>query len=131
MKTIMRAGVGVAAIGALLIAGAAPAMANVERRGMCSAASTWEADADREFDYFELDFEINTPNADENWRLVIRQNGKTIYTDTRPATRDFDDRLADVDWSLTTRDESGSRDRFEFTARNQATNESCKATIRI
>lgn len=131
MRAITCASVGVTAIGALLIAGAAPAMADVERRGMCSATSTWEADADREFDFFELDFEVNTPTADENWRLVVRQNGKTIYTDTRPTTRDFDDRLADVDWSLTARDKSGSRDRFEFTARNQATSETCKATIRI
>ena len=131
MKGTTRTALGVAAIGALLVSGAAPAMANVERRGMCSAASTWEADADREFEFFELDFEVNTPNADENWRLVIRQNGKTIYTETRPATRDFDDRLADVDWSTTARDKSGVRDRFEFTAKNQVTNETCKATVRI
>lgn len=131
MRTITRASIGVAAIGALLIAGAAPAMANVERRGMCSATSTWEADADREFDFFELDFEVNTPTADENWRLVVRQNGKTIYTDTRPAIRDFDDQLADVDWSLTARDKAGTRDQFAFTAKNQVTNETCRATIRI
>lgn len=131
MRRMTRATVGVAAAGALMIAGAAPAMADVERRGMCTATSTWEADADREFEYFELDFEVNTATADENWRLVVRQNGKTIYTDTRPATRDFDDRLADVDWSLTARDTSASRERFEFTARNQVTNETCKATLRI
>lgn len=131
MRRMTRATVGVAAAGALMIAGAAPAMADVERRGMCTATSTWEADADREFEYFELDFEVNTATADENWRLVVRQNGKTIYTDTRPATRDFDDRLADVDWSLTARDTSASRERFDFTARNQVTNETCKATLRI
>lgn len=131
MNTITRVSVGTVAAGALLVAGAAPALADVERRGTCSATSTWEADAEREGRYFELDFEVNTQTPGEDWRLVVAQNGKRIYSDTRPATRDFDDRLADVDWSLAARNKSGVRDRFAMTATNQITGERCQVTLRI
>lgn len=131
MKTITRISAGTVAAGALLVAGAVPALADVERRGTCSATSTWEADADREGRYFELDFEVNTQTPGEDWRLVVTHNGKRIYSDTRPATRDFDDRMADVDWSLVARNKAGVRDRFAMTATNQATGERCQVTLRV
>lgn len=131
MNRFTRISVGVSVAGALMIAGAVPALANVERRGACTASSTWEADAERELGFIELDFEVNSPVPDEDWNLVVRHNGKRIYSDTRPAARDFDDRLADADWSLTARNKSGVKDRFEMIATNQTTNERCQATIRV
>lgn len=131
MNTFMRVSIGTAAAGALLAAGAAPALADVERRGTCSASSTWEADAEREGGFYEIDFEVNTATPDEDWRLVVAQNGKRIYSDSRPATRDFDDRMADVDWSLVARNKAGVRDRFVMTATNQVTSERCQVTLRV
>lgn len=131
MNRFTRISIGATAAGALMVAGAVPALANVESRGACTVSSTWEADAERELGFIELDFEVNSTVPGEDWKLVVRQNGKQIYSDTRPATRDFDDRLADVDWSLTARDKSGVKDRFEMTATNQVTNERCQTTIRV
>ena len=131
MKKIIRISAAAGTIGALVIAGAAPALANVERRGMCSATSTWEADAEREGNFIEVDFEVDTATPDEEWTLVVRQNSKRIFSDTRPASRDFEDRLADVDWSVTARDTARAQDRFQLTATNQVTKERCESTIRI
>lgn len=73
---------------------------------------------------------MNTQTPDEDWRLVVAHNGKRIYSDTRPATRDYDDRMADVDWSLVARNKSGVRDSFTFTATNQVSGERCQVTLR-
>ncbi len=58
---------------------------------------------------------------------MVVQNGKRIYADTRPATRDFDDRMADVDWSIVARNKAGVRDRFVMTATNRASGERCRS----
>lgn len=131
MKKIIRISAAAGTIGALVVVGAVPALANVERRGMCSASSTWEVDAEREDNFIEVDFEVDTPTPDQDWTLTVRQNGKRIFSDTRPATRDFEDRLADVDWSVTTRDTAGTRDRFQLIATNQVTKERCESTVRV
>ena len=131
MNTFTRVSIGTVAAGAFLAAGVVPATADVERRGMCSATSTWETEAEREGRFIEVDFEVDTATPGENWRLVVVQNGKRIFADTRPATRDFDDRMADVDWSIVARNKAGVRDRFVMTATNRASGERCRTTVRV
>lgn len=123
----------IAAAGALLAAGvigASPALADVETRGTCSAGSQWEADLEREFNVYAMDFEVKTQKADESWRLTVTQNGKRVYANTRSTFQEFDDRYADVDWEVVRPDRKGITDRFTLTATNTVTGEVCKTTLR-
>ena len=123
----------IAAAGALLAAGvigASPALADVETRGTCSAGSQWEADLEREFNVYAMDFEVKTQKADESWRLTVTQNGKRVYSNIRSTVQEFDDRYADVDWEVVRPDRKGITDRFTLTATNTVTGEVCKTTLR-
>ena len=123
----------ISAAGALLAAGvigASPALADVETRGTCSAGSQWEADLEREFNVYAMDFEVKTQKADESWRLTVTQNGKRVYANTRSTFQEFDDRYADVDWEVVRPDRKGITDRFTLTATNTVTGEVCKTTLR-
>lgn len=123
----------ISAAGALLAAGvigASPALADVETRGTCSAGSQWEADLEREFNVYAMDFEVKTQKADESWRLTVTQNGKRVYSNTRSTFQEFNDRYADVDWEAVRPDRKGITDRFALTATNTVTGEVCKTTLR-
>lgn len=123
----------ISAAGALLAAGvigASPALADVETRGTCSAGSQWEADLEREFNVYAMDFEVKTQKADESWRLTVTQNGKRVYSNARSTFQEFDDRYADVDWEVVRPDRKGVTDRFTLTATNTVTGEVCKTTLR-
>lgn len=109
---------------------AGPAFADVETRGTCSASSGWEADIEREFRVYGIDFEVKTQNANERWRLTVKQNGKQVYSNTRVTTLDFNDRYADVDWEVVRPDRAGVSDRFVLTAKNLTTGETCTTTLR-
>lgn len=109
---------------------AGAASADVETRGTCSASSGWEADIEREFRVYGIDFEVKTQNANERWRLTVQQNGKQVYSNTRVTTLDFNDRYADVDWEVVRPDRAGVSDRFVLTAKNLATGETCTTTLR-
>lgn len=120
----------VLAVGTVGIVAAAPASADVETRGNCSTGSQWEADIEREFNVYGIDFEVKTQKADENWRLTVTQNGKRVYTNTRATIMEMDDRYADVDWEVLRPDRKGVSDRFTLTATNAVTGEVCKTTLR-
>lgn len=109
---------------------AGPAAADVETRGTCSAASGWEADIERDFGVYGIDFEVKTSKENERWRLTVQQNGKKVYANTRATTVDFDDRYADVDWEVVRPDRAGVSDRFVLKATNLATGETCTTTLR-
>lgn len=119
---------GTAALG---ITGAAPALADVERRATCSVDSFLEVDADYEYGFIELDVEVETPTAGQDWRLVVRKDGKRVYSNTRTARKDYDDRYADVDWEVVERNKRGTRERFVITATNQETQEQCRLSTRL
>lgn len=118
------------AAGAIAVVGAAPASADVETRGNCTMGSQWEADIEREFNVYGMDFEVKTQKADENWRLTVTQNGKRVYSNTRATFMELDDRYADVDWEVLRPDRKGVADRFTLTATNAVTGEVCKTTLR-
>ncbi len=54
---------------------AAPAHADVERRGTCAGA-TYELNVDRERGGFEVDADIDNARAGSEWRVTIRHDGK-------------------------------------------------------
>lgn len=128
--SISTASVTVLAIGAVGVVVASPASADVETRGNCTMESQWEADIEREFNVYGIDFEVKTQKADENWRLTLTQNGKRVYTNTRATFMELDDRYADVDWEIIRPDRKGVTDRFTVTATNAVTGEVCKTTLR-
>lgn len=109
---------------------AIPAAADVETRGTCSAGSGWEADMERDYGVYGIDFEVKTQVEGERWRLVLQQNGRSVYSDTRTTVQDFNDRYADVDWEIVRPDRAGTTDRFVLTARNMSTGETCRTTLR-
>jgi anti-sigma-K factor RskA len=54
---------------------AAPASADVERRGTCAGA-TYELNVDRERGGFEVDADIDDARAGSEWTVAIRHDGK-------------------------------------------------------
>lgn len=130
MNTKSKVALTMTALTAGTIALAAPAQADVKTRGTCSAGSTWEADIERDFNVYGMDFEVKTQTANEPWRLVVTQNGKRVLTNTRSTFQEIDDRYADVDWEVVRPDRKGVSDRFTLTATNTVTGEVCKTTLR-
>ena len=115
---------------ASLILASTPATAiETEKTGKCSAGSIWQADLELEYKVFDLGFEIDTKNADENWNLTLRHNGKLVVGENRTTVKDFDDSYAEVEWDLIRPDRKGS-DTFTFRAVNQTSGEVCKATLK-
>ena len=115
---------------ASLILASTPATAiETEKTGKCSAGSIWQADLELEYKVFDLGFEIDTKNADENWNFTLRQNGKRVVSENRTTVKDFDDSYAEVEWDLIRPDRKGS-DTFTFRAVNQTSGEVCKATLK-
>ena len=115
---------------ASLILASTPATAiETEKTGKCSAGSIWQADLELEYKVFDLGFEIDTKNADENWNFTLRHNGKRVVSENRTTVKDFDDSYAEVEWELIRPDRKGS-DTFTFRAVNQTSGEVCKATLK-
>jgi hypothetical protein len=54
---------------------AAPAHADVERRGTCAGA-TYELNVDRERGGFEVDADIDNARVGSEWRVTVRHDGK-------------------------------------------------------
>lgn len=109
---------------------ATPAAAvEVERRGTCSAGSLWNASVEREFGVYDLDFEIDTRDADSTWNLKVLHNQKQASTRTAKAVLEWDDNYAEVDWSLLRPNRKGT-DTFTFRATNATTGETCSTTIK-
>ena len=77
MKKTLIAGTALAATAAagttLLVA--APANADVERRGTCAGA-TFELNVDRERGGFEVDADIDNARPGSEWRVAIRHDGR-------------------------------------------------------
>jgi hypothetical protein len=115
---------------ASLILASTPATAiETEKTGKCSAGSIWQVDLELEYKVFDLGFEIDTKNADENWNFTLRHNGKRVVSENRTTVKDFDDSYAEVEWDLIRPDRKGS-DTFTFRAVNQTSGEVCKATLK-
>lgn len=103
---------------------AAPAHADVERRGTCAGA-TYELNVDRERGGFEVDADIDDARVGSEWRVTIRHDG-TVAT-SRVLRADAEGEL-DLD---TFRRNTAGKDVFRLTV-TPAGGASCstKATLR-
>jgi hypothetical protein len=113
----------------LILASTTATAIETEKTGKCSAGSIWQADLELEYKVFDLGFEIDTKNADENWNFTLRHNGKRVVSENRTTVKDFDDSYAEVEWDLIRPDRKGG-DTFTFRAVNQTSGEVCKATLK-
>ena len=103
---------------------AAPAHADVERRGTCAGA-TYELNVDRERGGFEVDADIDNARVGSEWRVTIRHDGKVA---TSRVLRADDEGELDLD---TFRRNTAGKDVFKLTV-TPAGGASCsvKATLR-
>jgi|694.fasta_scaffold97762_2 hypothetical protein len=115
---------------ALAMGLASPALADVEKRGACTATSTWEVDVDRDGGSIDLSMDIDTATAGERWLLKVTRNGKQIYSMARVSEQDPDEVLADAWWDFVRPSRGSGPEKFTFTARNTVTNERCTTSVR-
>ena len=87
---------------------AAPASADVERRGTCAGA-TYELNVDRERGGFEVDADIDNARAGSEWTVAIRHDGKLA---TSRVLRADNEGELDLD---TFRRNTAGRDTFRLT----------------
>ena len=100
---------------------AAPASADVERRGTCAGA-TFELSVDRERGGYDVDADIEGAKAYSSWRVTIRHDGKVA---ARRTLRADDEGELDLDaWRRNT----AGKDVFRLTV-TPAGGSSCSARI--
>ena len=79
-------GVGLAAVLALSVAGAAPAGAkdgDVIRRGSCSGSTDWKLKLSPEDGRIEVEYEVDSNVAGQTWQVRITKNGNQIFSGSR------------------------------------------------
>jgi hypothetical protein len=109
---------------------ATPASAvEIEKQGNCSMGSVFSAEIEKEFNVWDLSFDVDTKDLTSNWRLIVNQNGNRVLNSRAEAVKDFDDSYAEVEWNVIRPDRSGT-DRFFMSAKNLTTGEICKVTLR-
>ena len=86
MKKILIAAAATAAVGATALV-AAPAHADVERRGTCAGA-TYELSVDRERGGFEVDADLDNATPGSTWRVAIQHDGTVVTSTVRTADRE-------------------------------------------
>jgi hypothetical protein len=101
----------------------------VEQMGNCTKGSQWNADLELEYRVFDLSFDIDTREANQDWTLTLRHNGKKALSQTVQSMQDFDDSYSEVEWNIIRPDRRGA-DTFNFRAVNKVTGEVCKATLK-
>jgi hypothetical protein len=97
----------------------------VAKRGHCSAGAHWELDAEDEGARLELDFEVKTATAGQDWRVKLRHDGDVFarMTKTTHADGDFE-----VERHVT---DTVGTDTLGARAVNLKTQQVCKARLSI
>ena len=103
---------------------AAPAHADVERRGACGAGS-YELSVDREDGGYEASVDIDRVAPGSRWRVVMRHDGQRFYRNVLRADREGE---LDVDRQ---RGNTAGRDTFRFRAERLGGPASCSARISV
>jgi hypothetical protein len=107
-------------------AAAAPARADIEREkgGQCSATSYWDLSVEKERGLIDIDVDIESRQARQEWTVKVKHNGRTVFNRTR-----ITDGEGELDADRTVRNKKG-KDTVAFTARSSA-GESCSGRLRI
>jgi len=106
------------------VALAAPAVADVEKRGSCGNGARYDFDVDRDDGHLEASFEVDSNVRGQQWRLTLFQNGNRVFRDVRTT-----DREGEVDFDRNRPDSAGA-DIFRATAKNLGSGQTCSVTIR-
>lgn len=70
----------------------------IESSGTCSKGSKWKLSLSREDSSIEVDFEAeNTVLVEQKWKIVIKDNKKTVFQKTVAAGTLFGDDSNDID----------------------------------
>lgn len=124
MKKTLIAGTAVLATAAgSAIALAAPASADVERRGTCAGA-TYELNVDRERGGWDVDADIEGARAFSDWKVTIRHDGKVAVSRTLTA-----DDEGELDLDAFRRNTAG-KDVFKLTV-TPAGGSSCSTKVTV
>ena len=127
-KTMIASAAVLALVPATLLATPAQAV-EIEKQGNCSMGSIFSAEIEKEFNVWDLSFDVDTKDLTSNWRLIVNQNGNRVLNSRAEAVKDFDDSYAEVEWSLIRPDRAGT-DRFFMSAKNLTSGEICKVVLR-
>ena len=105
---------------------AAPVRTDVEREkgGRCSATSAWDLSLEKERGRIDIDVDIESRQAGEQWTVKVMHNGRTAFDRTRTT-----DDEGELDVDRTVRNKRGT-DTIAFTARSSA-GETCRGSLRI
>jgi len=121
---------GAVALSGVVLAGlATPALANdadVIRRGSCSGSSDWKLKASPENNRIEVEGEVDSNINGQTWKWRMRHNGEVSARGkaaTSGPSGSFDVRRLMVDLSGT--------DRIGWRAKNPATGEVCRGSLRF
>ena len=100
-----------------------PAFADQERNGSCSGAGTYELSVDKERGGFEVDTEVDTRAANQQWRITIKHDGNVATRVVRTS-----DNEGEVSRDIF-RNNTKGKDVFSFRAKNLDTGSLCTASI--
>lgn len=126
---LLSAAVVLASVGALSAAAIAPAAANdddVVRRGSCSGATDWKLKASPENGRIEVEGEVDSNRNGQTWRWRILHNGNVSAhgtAATHAPSGSFEVRRLLVN--------AGGTDTIGWKARNPASGEVCRGTLRF
>jgi hypothetical protein len=128
MNTLTRTAAGLGTALALAVptalVTAAPASADVERRGACGAGS-YEFSVDREDGGLEVSVDVDRVAPGSRWRVTMRHDGNRFYRNVLRA-----DGEGDLDVERQRPDTSG-RDTFRFRAKRVGHAIACSDRIRV
>lgn len=129
IRTATAAATAAAAMAGMVLAvpaAAAPVRTDVEREkgGRCSATSYWDLSLEKERGRIEIDVDIDSRQAGEQWTVKVTHNGRTVFNRTRST-----DDEGELDVDRTVRNKKGT-DTISFTARSSA-GETCSGRLRI
>jgi hypothetical protein len=113
----------------LTLAGGVPAMANdddVIREGNCSGAADWKLKASPENGRIEVEGEVDSNRNGQTWRWRILHNGNVSArgtSTTKAPSGSFEARRLVVN--------AAGADRIGWRARNAATGQTCRGSLRF
>lgn len=125
-RTLTVAGLSIA----LLLTGAPLAQADSEgysgagRTGSCSGRAHWQLNASRDDGRIEVDWEVDSHRAGQDWRLRIRDNG--VLVAAAHDTSRHRDGSVDLERSIANRP---GTDRIVARARNLSTGQFCVGRV--
>lgn len=127
-RSLIAASLALALVPGIILAAPANAV-EIERQGNCSMGSIFSAEIEKEFNVWDLSFDVDTKELNSTWRLIVNQNGTRVSKTRAEAVKDFDDSYAEVEWNLIRPDRAGT-DRFFMSAKNLSSGEICKVVLR-